>query len=91
MENSSFCAAMPTGCAIHEDKTLLIAIADRRLSNPASSIADLVGRLGPEGRAVYDLIENRDPRLVPKLLAQLPGAVQQNCVALIYKAKSCLG
>jgi pimeloyl-ACP methyl ester carboxylesterase len=60
-----------------QDRTLLIAIADRRLANPASSIADLVGRLGPEGRAIYDLIDNRDPRLVPKLLAQLPGAVQQ--------------
>lgn len=59
------------------DRTLLIAIADRRIANPASSIADLVGRLGPEGRTVYNLIENRDPRLVPKLLAQLPGAVQQ--------------
>jgi pimeloyl-ACP methyl ester carboxylesterase len=65
-----------------QDRTLLMAIADRRLANPASSIADLVGRLGPEGRAVYDLIDNRDPRLVPKLLAQLPGAVQQELRSL---------
>src|SRR4051794_11351581 len=64
------------------DRTLLIAIADRRIANPASSIADLVGRLGPEGRAVYDLVENRDPRLVPKLLAQVPGAVQQELHSL---------
>ena len=58
------------------DRALLTAIADRRLADPASDIADLVARLGVEGRAVYALVANRDPLLVPELIARLPEAIQ---------------
>ncbi|MGE0260099.1 MAG: alpha/beta hydrolase [Alphaproteobacteria bacterium] len=58
------------------DRARLAAIADRRLANPAADVADLAARLGPEGRAVYDLVANRDPLLVPALIARLPEAIR---------------
>ena len=48
---------------------------DRRLANPAANLADLVAHLGPEGHSVYNLVANRDPLLVPALIAQLPEAI----------------
>jgi pimeloyl-ACP methyl ester carboxylesterase len=58
------------------DRALLIAIAERRLADPAADIADLVARLGREGGAVYALIANRDPRRVPELIAALPPPIR---------------
>jgi pimeloyl-ACP methyl ester carboxylesterase len=58
------------------DRALLAAIADRRLADPAADLADLVARLGPEGRAVYALVANRDPLLVPMLIGRLPEAMR---------------
>ena len=59
------------------DRARLVALADRRLANPAAEIGDLVARLGPEGRPVYDLIDNRDPERVAGLIARLPDAIRR--------------
>ncbi|HEX2152324.1 MAG TPA: alpha/beta hydrolase [Stellaceae bacterium] len=58
------------------DRALLTAIAERRLADPAADISSLVARLGPEGGAVYALVANRDPLLVPALIARLPEAIR---------------
>ena len=70
-----------------QDRALLIAIADRRLADPAAAIGDLAGRLGPEGRAVYGLIENRDPLLVPALIARLPEPIRAELRRLDLKGR----
>ena len=70
------------------DRALLIAIADRRLVNAGAEVGDLTARLGPEGRAVYDLIDNRDPRLVPALIARLPEAIRQELRRLDLRGRS---
>src|SRR5207253_4269933 len=58
------------------DRDRLRGIADRKLANAAAQIGDLVVRLGPEGRAVHELIGNRDPERVAALVARLPGAIR---------------
>ncbi len=70
------------------DRATLIAIADRRLSDPASDITELVARLGPEGRAVYDLVANRDPLLVPALIERLPEAIRAELQRLDLKGRA---
>jgi len=69
------------------DRGRLAAIADRRLANPAAEIGDLAARLGPEGRTVYDLIENRDPERVPGLIARLPAAIRRELQGLDLKGR----
>jgi pimeloyl-ACP methyl ester carboxylesterase len=58
------------------DRDRLRWIGERRLTNPAGEIGDLVARLGPDGRAVYDLVSNSDPARVPALIGRLPAAVR---------------
>jgi pimeloyl-ACP methyl ester carboxylesterase len=70
------------------DRTLLRAIARRRLADPNAAIGDLVARLGPEGRAVYALVANRNPRLVPTLVARLPAAIREELARLDLKGKN---
>jgi fermentation-respiration switch protein FrsA (DUF1100 family) len=69
------------------DRARLTAIADRRLANPAAETGDLAARLGPEGRAVYQLIENRDPDQVPELIARLPDAIRRELRRLDLKGR----
>lgn len=69
------------------DRARLVAIAERRLANPAADIGDLAARLGPEGRAVLDLIENRDPERVAELSARLPQGIRQELRALDLKGR----
>jgi fermentation-respiration switch protein FrsA (DUF1100 family) len=54
------------------DRNLLGAIAERRLSNPATDTSALEARLGPEGHAALRLALNRDEHAVTPLLADLP-------------------
>ena len=42
----------------------------------------VVERLGPEGRAVWDLLTNRDPDRVPALIAELPPQIRAEINAL---------
>lgn len=69
------------------DRMLLSAMAARKLDNLASGVGDLVPRLGPEGRAVYALLANRDPERVPALIADLPAAVRAEITALDLKTR----
>lgn len=65
-----------------DDRRLMAAVAGRRLADPSAGIADLVAGLGPEGKAVLALLDNRDPERVPALLAALPPAIREELAAL---------
>jgi pimeloyl-ACP methyl ester carboxylesterase len=69
------------------DRGWLRRIAERRLANPVAEIGDLVARLGPDGRAVYDLVINGDPARVPALIGQLPGAIREELRRLDLKGR----
>lgn len=70
------------------DRSRLHEIAKQRLDNLKASIDDLVAGLGPEGRAVYALIANRDPQQVPALIARLPPAIRNDLVRLDLKQQN---
>ena len=64
------------------DRARLIAIAERRLADPAADIGQLAARLGTQGRAVHELIDNRDPLRVGELMAHLPEPILRELRAL---------
>ncbi|EME71258.1 hypothetical protein H261_04293 [Paramagnetospirillum caucaseum] len=57
------------------DRTLLEAVARRRMGDPEAGIGDLVGRLGPQGKAVMALLDNADPARAPGLIDGLPPGI----------------
>jgi pimeloyl-ACP methyl ester carboxylesterase len=69
------------------DRDHLLRIADRKLANAAAEIADLVAPLGPEGRAIYELIANHDPERVSALVARLPEAIRRELRRLDLKSQ----
>jgi pimeloyl-ACP methyl ester carboxylesterase len=54
------------------DRELLLRIAQARMADRDADIGDWFGRLGPDGRRIFDLIANTDPRHVDRLIANLP-------------------
>ena len=64
------------------DRVLLTAMAERKLDDLEAEVSDLVARLGPEGRAVHDLLTNDDPDAVPGLIARLPKAIRDDMAGL---------
>ena len=60
------------------DRTSLTAMARRKLADLNAGIDDLFPGLGPEGRAVVDLLANGDPERVPALIEALPAAVRED-------------
>ena len=64
------------------DRDALAAMAARKLRDPDADIDDLAARLGPEGRAVHDLLRNRVPERVATLLDALPLAIRDEIHAL---------
>jgi poly(3-hydroxybutyrate) depolymerase len=64
------------------DRMLLSAMAARKRRDPAAGIGDLVAALGPEGRSVHALLDNRDPERVPALIAMMPETVRRRMAAL---------
>jgi pimeloyl-ACP methyl ester carboxylesterase len=66
------------------DRAALQAIAERRLDGMDGSVSDLAIRLGPEGRSLLELIENRNPDRVQALLAKLPERIRAHlrCLSL---------
>lgn len=64
------------------DVARLEDIARRRLADPAAPVADLTAPLGPEARAVWQLLSNSDPERVPALVAALPPALGDEIAAL---------
>lgn len=60
------------------DRGILKEIAEAKAKNPAVEAGPLAATLGPEGRAAYELLVNRDPDRVPALVAALgPGIRDQ--------------
>ncbi|MGE0152772.1 MAG: hypothetical protein AB7R90_09140 [Reyranellaceae bacterium] len=57
------------------DRELLLRIAQARLQDPDALIGDWFGQLGSDGRRIFDLIANTDPRHVDRLIANLPPAL----------------
>jgi fermentation-respiration switch protein FrsA (DUF1100 family) len=64
------------------DRAALAAMAERKLKDLDADVADLRAGLGPQGRAVAALLDNRDPDRVPALIENLPEAVRSDLAAL---------
>jgi pimeloyl-ACP methyl ester carboxylesterase len=64
------------------DREALAAMAERKLKDLDADVADLQAGLGPQGRAVTALLDNRDPDQVPVLIGDLPEAVRGDLAAL---------
>ncbi len=60
------------------DRALLEAIDERRTQNPTIDSSALASHLGPEGRPLYDLLVNSDPRRTPVLIELLPKTIRDN-------------
>jgi hypothetical protein len=77
-----FVRANAARLASSKDRVALDEIAARKLDDLDAGIADLRARLGPEGRAVMALLDNRDPERVPALIAALPAPIRADLRAL---------
>lgn len=64
------------------DARLLEQIALRRLRDRDADISREAGMLGPSGRAVLALVDNRDPDAVNRLIEELPESVRREIDAL---------
>jgi hypothetical protein len=64
------------------DRRVLAAIARRKLKDPRADVTTLAARLGPQGRAVYDFVNNTDRQRVQELFAQLPINIKSEIQAL---------
>jgi len=58
------------------DRRILLAIAERRLDDRGAPVDAAVARLGPQGRSLFEFLENAKPQQVEGLLAKLPDRVQ---------------
>lgn len=59
-----------------DDRRLLRRIAERRIADPYAPVTDLAAGLHPEGRSVYELLINEDPKRAPQLIARLPSPLR---------------
>jgi pimeloyl-ACP methyl ester carboxylesterase len=64
------------------DRTSLTALARRKLADLRAPVDDLLVELGPEGRSVLALLNNRDPERVPELIRALPPPIRAELDAL---------
>ncbi|HUI18882.1 MAG TPA: alpha/beta hydrolase [Alphaproteobacteria bacterium] len=64
------------------DRERLDQLARRKLADLDADVSGLERGLGPEGRAVMALLDNRDPAQVPALIATLPERIQAEIAAL---------
>lgn len=64
------------------DRSILRRMAERRLTDSTASVDDLAPGLAPQGRALYRLLENRDPERTPALIAALPAGIRSDLAAL---------
>jgi hypothetical protein len=74
-----------------EDRAALDEISARKLDDLDAGIADLRARLGPEGRAVMVLLDNRDPERVPALIAALPAPIRADLRTLDLERRDLSG
>lgn len=73
------------------DRIAVAAMAERKLRDPRAGISDIVRRLGAEGRAIHNLLANRDPDRVPALIAALPRSILDDIRALDLKRRDLGG
>jgi len=59
------------------DTVALQTIATMRFRDPDADVSAIAARLGPNGKAVLALVENRDPDAVTQLISALPGRVRR--------------
>lgn len=79
-------SAMPY-LASARDRALLEAMVERRTNDRAARLDDLAARLGDEGRAVYDLVTNRDRDRFPALFEALPADMKRDFSTLDLAGK----
>ncbi len=65
-----------------KDREVLREIAEAKAKDPAADEARLAGVLHAQGRAVYDLLTNRDPERVPALIAALEPGIRREIAFL---------
>lgn len=70
-----------------KDRELLEKIARQKLADLDAVVEDFASQLGPQGRAVYDFVTNKDPQRVEELLTQLPREVVKEVRALDLASK----
>lgn len=77
----AFLRANAEGIDDPDDRKLVRKIAEDRVAEtfggPKPDDAAAIAALGPEGRAVFDLVTNRDPEKVPELMSALPEKVKR--------------
>jgi len=64
------------------DRSVLMEIASAKLANFDADVSAKVDALGPEGKAIYTLMTNRDPDKVDALVAALPAGLKAQLDAL---------
>ncbi len=64
------------------DQARLREIAEMKLDDARADVSALAKALGPEGRALWDLLGNRDPAGVDPLLARVSPAIREMVAAL---------
>ncbi len=64
------------------DRATFAVLARRRIADPTAAIDDLAAGLGPDGRALLAVLENRDPDAVPELISALPAQLRDGFAAL---------
>ena len=65
-----------------KDKESFTKIAQRKMENPNVAIDDLVTNLSAEASSILTLLENQNPELVSKLIAELPSSIRTELDAL---------
>lgn len=69
------------------DRTIIDAMVNAKLADPAADISALARQLGPEGRSVYRLMTNADPQANASLLQALPPGARGTIDALTLADK----
>jgi len=64
------------------DRQLFQQAAKRKLADLNAPVHDLAARLTPEGKRLYDFLQNRDPARAPALLDRLPDPIRREIRAL---------
>lgn len=73
------------------DRTTIAAIAARKTANLDADVADLFNQLGPQGRAVYALLDTTDPSQSDVLVAALPAKLRDEIAGLTLKGRDLSG
>ena len=71
------CSPMPAGWRIRTTRSRCRPSRTMRFRDPDADVSAIADRLGPNGKAVLALVENRDPDAVTQLVSALPGRVRR--------------